>query len=525
LGLGSRKIAILPLVSPSVEPKRANQKPSIPYEFFILFGLLGAVIIRLSLGIGIGTSNFSYTLDDPLIHLRLAQEISYGHYGINGSEFSSPSSSVLWPFLLVPTIRTSFAVLTPLLINVVCYFALLVLALRTFREGRLANLKVAILVLGANATGLVFTGMEHSLQLLLSVACAAGLLQERKTGRAESWWIGALMLAPLIRYENLGITLAIAVYLVVRGHVRQAGVVLAVVCVGLGGFSLFLHRLGLGWLPSSVMAKSAATHASAMQILFLFPWNAIQFSRVLVLFEASLVVAIFCADRTDRKIGWVALVALIAHLVVGKYGWYDRYEAYLNGFLLTLAMGRPLKIEFSKQEILGSSALLAATIFGYFVGVSYLHRAEWAPEDARRIALQQLQMHRFVEEYWKGPVAVNDLGWVSWNNPNYVLDLWGLGNPEALRLRLRSKNALWMDALCREHGVSLCMIYQNWFHKLPANWCPVGQLIREGGPERNVVLFCVTNRKDVARAGREMKEFSFHLPKGAWIEVFPTRGS
>ncbi|HWE27085.1 MAG TPA: hypothetical protein VHB97_03740, partial [Polyangia bacterium] len=46
--------------------------------------------------------HFYYPLDDPYIHLRVAQRIWHGGYGINAGEFSSPCSSVLWPFLLAP---------------------------------------------------------------------------------------------------------------------------------------------------------------------------------------------------------------------------------------------------------------------------------------------------------------------------------------------------------------------------------------------------------------------------------------
>lgn len=46
--------------------------------------------------------HFTYTLDDPYIHLALAKNIWLGHYGINPGEMSSPSSSLLWPFVLAP---------------------------------------------------------------------------------------------------------------------------------------------------------------------------------------------------------------------------------------------------------------------------------------------------------------------------------------------------------------------------------------------------------------------------------------
>jgi hypothetical protein len=34
--------------------------------------------------------HFSYSLDDPYIHLALAQQIIRGHYGLNPGEVSAP---------------------------------------------------------------------------------------------------------------------------------------------------------------------------------------------------------------------------------------------------------------------------------------------------------------------------------------------------------------------------------------------------------------------------------------------------
>ncbi len=41
-----------------------------------------------------------YALDDPYIHLSVSETIWNGGYGVNPGEFSSPSSSILFPFLL-----------------------------------------------------------------------------------------------------------------------------------------------------------------------------------------------------------------------------------------------------------------------------------------------------------------------------------------------------------------------------------------------------------------------------------------
>src|SRR5579872_6646054 len=58
-----------------------------------------------------------FSLDDPYIHLAVADHILSGGYGVNADEFSSPSSSILWPYLLALTEALHLGVWGPLLIN------------------------------------------------------------------------------------------------------------------------------------------------------------------------------------------------------------------------------------------------------------------------------------------------------------------------------------------------------------------------------------------------------------------------
>jgi len=64
--------------------------------FFVPTGLLLLSTLVMNSGVMI------YTLDDPYIHMKMARNIWNGHYGINLHEYSAPSSSIIWPFLLAP---------------------------------------------------------------------------------------------------------------------------------------------------------------------------------------------------------------------------------------------------------------------------------------------------------------------------------------------------------------------------------------------------------------------------------------
>jgi hypothetical protein len=502
----------LPALAGSEKSNRGHS-----WEIAIGFVLLALVLAFLAVRSGLGTSRFSYTLDDPLIHLRLAEQIARGHYGINSSEFSSPSSSILWPFLLATVARWEFSLYAPLFLNVGFAFALAAVALRAFR-GDFAVPKVILLLICTNAVGLVFTGMEHSLQVLLSVLCAWGMVVEARENRVPMWFLAALVLGPLIRYENFTITAPICAYLLFKGWRREPIITFALVAAITIGFSLFLHSLGLGMLPNSVVAKSGEMSFNPRQVFVWVPHGNIRDHRVIVQFQAALVLCIFFGYGRARAFGWVAFASLILHLIVGKYGWYDRYECYLNGFLLALTLQSTTQIlRWPVQNRIFSGAVALAAILTVVPALRYLNRAKQVPVDARDIAIQQLQMHRFAVDDWKQPIAVNDLGWVSWRNDSYVLDLWGLASSEAIKRRLISPDGEWMDDLCRRHQVRLCMIYQNWFPKLPTGWFRVATLHRPPTDDRATVAIFATDPAAVPLVQSLLTRFKPQLPRDAWL--------
>ena len=74
---------------------------------------------------------------------------------------------------------------------------------------------------------------------------------------------------------------------------------------------------------------------------------------------------------------------------------------------------------------------------------------------------------------------VNDLGRVVWGNPNYVLDIYGLGSDEARRARLDGPTPAdgWAAPLAAKHGVKAAMVYDHWFGTaVGPDWVRVGAL-------------------------------------------------
>ncbi len=110
----------------------------------------------------------------------------------------------------------------------------------------------------------------------------------------------------------------------------------------------------------------------------------------------------------------------------------DRYEVYA---IALGALALLYTLRFWIQDWLARAAwniqtvgLLALLVGMAFLVNFYVKTTIQTPIAARGIYHQQFQMHRFATDFYKQPVAVNDLGWVSYKNDAFVLDLQGLGS-------------------------------------------------------------------------------------------------
>jgi hypothetical protein len=481
---------------------------------------------------------FVYTLDDAYIHLALAENIRRGHYGVNSGEPSSPSSSILWPFLLAPFAQTSWATYVPLTLNVLFSLATLVLfrvviaqSLGPSRPFLVTGL-IILLMLSTNAVGLVFIGMEHSLQLLLTVAVAVGLTRQSDRARLEPWAQAAIVLGPLVRYENLGVSFAAILYLALRRRLLQCTLLLTATLAPLGLFSWYLTALGLDPLPTSVLVKSDVAAAGGqlaalwwhLRYITLDNDRGVLLAVCLLLFLARV---LFEPVTSKRMLAASGCVAVTMHLLAGSYG-FTRYEVYIWAFSLALlaplysAQYRLLASAHPAKTTLLSIAAAGLLCFRYLTGLVSL------PIAANNIYEQQYQMHRFATEFYTKPVGVNDIGYVSWRNDFYVLDFWGLASREALTLRTDHSEPRWMSTLARRHGVEVAMIYPDWFAgDLPPSWVKLGELRlgrRRVTPASPKVSFYAVDASAASAASAALRRFSPTLPGDAvFLFASPTR--
>ncbi len=422
-----------------------------------------ALMVPFFLSMKGNDGHFIYTLDDPYIHLALAENIAVGHYGINQDESTAPSSSVLWPFLLVPFSFFQWAYLMPFILNTI--FALLTVFLihRFYGPGGVFLTVASIYAL--NLVGLVFTGMEHSLQLLLVAAIAIGASQYPDDHKVPWWLAISLVAAPLVRYECLAVSIPVLIFLFAAGEKKKALMLFLVLVVLLGVFSLFLVNMGLSPMPASVNAKSAVVSGSgsAGSILGNMVNSLKSFRGLVQLFLLVPVVFVFFSgerSRLEKLFAGAAVVAVILHLAVGRSGWFHRYGVYMWAFSILIVF--QLYRSFLAKYRIPAAILLLVLSADYLSGYTKIKYA------SSNIYQQQYQMRRFVHGWLQEPVAVNDLGLVSMGYNEYVLDLWGLATPEALH---GASDPVWVDSAAAVNGVNYAIVYrdeipgiQHWTH-------------------------------------------------------------
>lgn len=498
-------------------------------------GILLFLLVVQYFAIRVGNEGtFTYTLDDPYIHMTLADRMVQGEYGINPGEAASPSSSVIWPVLLMPfvALKGAWALYGSLAWNVLAALLAVVLLsllwhgilgpLRSRSEGLSHLLLLFLSVLVFNVPGLVFTGMEHTLQVALVLALLLGLIREAGSGRVPCWTPVVMVLGPLVRYELLAPCGAALLFLFVRGHKRLALGVSGILLLFLGGFSLFLVRLGLPFMPSSIMAKSALSESGLSGLLV----NGLRTLGVpvgVLLLLMALANAYLAIARTramaDRLLAGVLILAALAHALGGSFGWYYRYEVYAWAFLVMGTL-HGFRVREERAGFLDAPANRVLLMVALLVGGSgYLTVLYSTPTASRNIYDQQYQMGRLVQSYLKEAVAVNDLGLVAWGNPHPVLDLMGLASPQALSLRRSSPvDPTWMEALCRRKGVDVAIVYERgFFSLLPSSWQPLGRFrlsTRRVVCASDVVTVFLTRPQALPRVVPAVRAWVSTLPRG-----------
>lgn len=443
---------------------------------------------------------FTYTLDDPYIHLELAKNIWSGTYGINSNELSAPSSSIIWPFILSPfSSLDELYEITPLIINTLCLLVSGRALLTSFHDlNQIHAIALALIImLSTNFYGLAFTGMEHNLQILLVIIITSELMnskQGRQIRNKKALYLSLLIL-PLVRYEGLAISIPAIGYLLAREDKNYALITFFALALSIGSFTLFLHLNELGLLPSSVLAKTQSNNtAGAIKNL---SSNINEYWFILI----PVIIISIKSFSSNRAFSLMLISASFLHFLFGKHGWYGRYETYYITFILIITFRHLIHID-------KNSWVLALAL--PFIFTQLIYPTITTPLASSNISNQQAQMAKIVNSL-NDSVAVNDLGLVSLRSDNYILDLYGLGSTEALTKRRENKNeSKWISDLMLKKGVHYAIVYDDWFKSKPENWKKIAELrLLEARitPASDTVSFYATSNESANKMQQILEEF------------------
>ncbi|MEM9049303.1 MAG: hypothetical protein AAGC92_11355 [Pseudomonadota bacterium] len=509
--------------------------------FSILSGM-GLFLLLHGLAL-VYTGGFEHMVDDVYIHLAMASEIARGGYGVNLDEPASAASSILYPFLLTPFAGTEIQRLLPVFWNALgvlasCWlWGALVgrIMLPAASDRTFAFILVLLGPLALHLGGIGFVGMEHALQLAATLAVIyglAGFLQEKRLG-----WVlfAGILLGPVLRLENLGISGAACAILLLLGRPMAALTIGVATLLPLAVFGWFLTSLGLEPIPSSIQTKFSGGgwqldgQPLRLRVLLFLNNLSVSVGRFMLgLCVLWVLIGLLVPHfrRMPQIALWLGIVAVgLAHLTFGRVGELLRYEVYAVVWMVGISL-LLIAPYLSGRNLLGSltraiSLVVLILGFTHYTG-TYV---SFGPIASRTIHLQHAQMARFAQEVLKAPVAVNDLGRVAWRNPSYVLDLWGLASVDALEVRRASPAPGWAGPLAEARDVELAMIYESWLGRaVGPNWVLLGSLVTvlpTASASEDTVLFYATDPDDVARLARLLAGFAQTLPNGAEFQFAP----
>lgn len=500
---------------------------------------------------------WAYPLDDTYIHMALARNVAaHGTWGLSPEAFTSCSSAPLWTLLLAGAYwLMGVHELTPLLMASACGVGLLAAVFSILQRHqappRLILAALLAIIFFTPMPTLALVGLEHLLHALLTVlALDAGsrlLAWPPAPGVPRPRGLLLLLLLPFLvatRYEGLFLVAALVVLLLVRGRIWLAVGAAVGAATPVVVYGLISRAHGWFFLPNSIAVKKPYFGLSNLsQITGTLGGRAVeQLGRCphLLSLLLALGLGLYLYRRATRTGFWEPLTVMTAllgavaimHLQCADVAWLFRYEAYLMAaglaVLASLLAAPARKVDLEVISWPGLAAIGAIVLAIVQPALRGLDAQTNTPLAAKNIFQQQCQMARFVQKYGAGsPVALNDIGAVSFYSNTPCLDLWGLANMSTASARLANAYTPSVIAdLAARNKTRVAIVYTGWFGPyggLPRKWQAVEkwQIADNYVCGGNTVTFFATTPDAEEGLRRDLAEFSRTLPREVHRVVLP----
>jgi len=492
----------------------------------------------------------AYPLDDAYIHLAVAKNLAINHvWGISHQEFTSCSSSILYPILLAGIFMiTGPHVAIPLLLNILAGIVFLAFLQKWLIKQSVTPLQqllvMVIIIVLVPLAPLVQCGMEHTLQLLIYFlfvySFADALEQQDKPFPWKIYIYGALFTA--IRYESMAIILVVCLLLVFYRKWTAALLLGTIGFLPVVLFGVYSISMGNDFFPNSVLVKSSMPPLTVNGIynfvtedlvLRLFTGGQLnQYSTQRLLFLIPLIYLLFY-EQINQKPAYrftmiIMMAASFVHIALMLYAGTPRYEAALVGNSMIICS--TLLIKYTNWSINKpfSGPGWLKVLLGCFVAFPLFYRGWHANDRASTAAIsiydQQVQMGRFVRQYFDHErIAVNDIGAVSYFGNGYYLDLWGLGSVEVARsMRKHYYTPHFLDSLSRIHQIKIAIVFDGPFHPLLKKWTKIASwtIPNNNASFSETVFFYAVDPAEAPRLASNLVQFQPALPAGVKVAYY-----
>lgn len=416
---------------------------------------------------------FTYALDDPYIHLDIAQNLAYeGNYGVNKDEFSSPSSSPLWSLLIAGLIKLlGNSDKIPFYLNLILIIPTIfmlnsILKDVDFRGTKFFFLSAISLMLPIPT--LVLTGMEHMLHITLILLLFLTYSRDLKREKISILAIIIIIIIPLIRYESIFFTSILSLAYLRKVRIKLFLLYFLLPFLPIIIFGLYSISNGYHFFPNSLLLKGSTSFGSFTEVLRFFyqiiPKIVENYAVNNLFILLSLILFISFLNRIYNWNLFNSFILLLGHGLFAQFGWLYRYEAYILAITLPIILVSVVKL---RKQLNFNPAYFIAFII---ISLPLFHRMveSYSQTDLamNTIKSQHLNIARFIKNnYSKNKkIAMHDIGAVGYYTNCKIIDLYGLANIEvADAKRDNNFNPNFYNKFIKNENADLIVVYRKWF--------------------------------------------------------------
>jgi hypothetical protein len=463
---------------------------------FITF-LLPIVLIEIPV-LSYTNGAFIYPLDDTFIHMTIAKDIATYHvWGTSPHEFSSASSSILYPLILSAAIAIFGArIIIPFLLNLIVGCILIVVIKNYLQKNGLPPLSQLLVLLGIilliPLSVIAMVGMEHTLQILFAFLfvdrftdwVAASSQSDRRHQQWQLPWTIPLLglLVTATRYE--GVFFIVIACLILTYYAQwwlaiELGFISILPIVIFGIYSVWQ---GSYFFPNPVLLKST-TGLDTQSRLKLFTdglFNRLYYldpsastavlERLIILLPAVYLIFLkFIASQKKYRLFLILMImATMMHLSFSKTTWFFRYEVYILGPSLVII--GVIMAKYARPILIGTTTttkwIATFTVLAFFIPLFF--RSKQALEVTKGACIniygQQYQAGKFLHQYYDtSSILLNDLGAMGYFTSGKKLDMMGLGSVDFARsIRDHYFGPVFLDSMVSREKVRLAILSNMW---------------------------------------------------------------